>query len=136
MLEGLDDALRVLVEIGRAAQWGVVGRLEHVGAIGPRGQRYEGYVQGRDTQARVHRGRWHTLEDEAEAMGPLAVELAQDALGQIAGGQDAAVLQTALWLALEDGLEHMQRYPAELAGSRYVRTAELMVGWQVSQGAG
>lgn len=134
MLNGLDEALRVLVQVGRAAQWGVIGRLEHVGAVGARGQRYEGYVQGREMQARVHQGRWHTLEDEAAEMGPLATGLAEDALAQIAAGQDASVLPVALMLALEDGLEHMQRYPAEVAGSRYVRTGELMVGWQVVAG--
>lgn len=135
-LLGSDSALRILLAVGEAAQAWVIGRIEHTGAFGRNGQRYESYVQSRERQAWMHRGRWMTLEDEAALMEPVAREMASDALRQIAAGQGADVLRTAMLMVLEDGVEQLQRYPGERPGQRYQRTGELMVGWRVVEGAG
>lgn len=48
---------------------------------------YGHWVQDRQTQARVHRGRWRTIQDAAEQQGPIIVAKMKAAIEQLLGGR-------------------------------------------------
>lgn len=122
-IKGIEDALRQIGVLDELRD-GVFGHVFSAGAIGPRGNRYEQYVQSARYQAAIHQGRWQTDEDVASKReADIRDEFMKmvDAIARTGRVNLKSAVERALKIIYDD----MRVYPPPPAGSRYVRTGQL-----------
>lgn len=123
---GLDKVRESIRRVQALARRGRLARIYHSGATGPRGQRYEHFVQDYEEQAWMHVGRWQTQEDVADEYRDLAADWLAEALE---GAWDGRYTKQGIETLARQIRDRMKEYPPPPANSRYVRTGRLRAGW-------
>ena len=93
--------------------------------------RYEFYVQSRDEQAWMHKGRWQTEEDVAQEKEPDVADILESVAQMIIDGASGAQLRPMVRQALELIRRRLREYPPKPGTSRYERTGRLRNSWEI-----
>ena len=123
VVTGLEETLKQLGLFDELKS-GKLGTVFSGGAYGPRGKRYEHYVQGAGNQAAIHQGRWRTDDDIALASASKVAAEYQKFVEAIARGQRVS-LANATERALKIMYDAFIKYPPPPPNSRYIRTGTL-----------
>jgi hypothetical protein len=120
----LDEISRQVIEIGN-----LKGETYSAGAVGPRGQRYEHYVQGKGLQSQVHQGRWQHEGDVLEMARESIVAEFDREVAQIVRTGRGDLKNRAMQRALNLLRDYFREYPPPPANSKYQRTMTLKNSW-------
>lgn len=131
-VEGMEEVFALLENLDEFASYGTLGAVVSTGAINRYGDRYERYVQSREDQAWMHKGRWNnTVEDVAEESEQDVVDIIGSVAQMILDGASGAQLRPMVRQALELIRRRLRVYPPKPGSSRYDRTGALRNSWQV-----
>lgn len=105
------------------------GEVYSAGAFGPRGNRYEHYVQGQAQQAQVHLGRWQHEGDVLEMGRENVIAEFEREVAQIVRTGRGDLKNRAMRRALALLRDYFREYPPPPPNSKYQRTMKLKDSW-------
>ena len=128
---GRDEIFALIDNLDEFATYGTIGAVFSSGAVNEYGDRYEFYVQSREEQAWMHKGRWQTEEDVAEEKEPDVADILESVAQMIIDGASGAQLRPMVRQALELIRRRLREDPPKPGTSRYERTGRLRNSWEI-----
>lgn len=123
---GIKEVLVDIGELARQLDSDDLGRVYHIGAIGPSGGDYAPLVQSKAHQAAIHRGYWQTDQDVIDRRdADIREEFEEVVQATAVGGRMniRAAVERSLKLLHSD----LTEYPPQRG---YVRTGRQKRGWR------
>lgn len=132
-VEGSEEIFALLDNLEEFATFGPIGRVYSDGSARNRyGDPYEFFVQSRDEQAWMHRGRWNnTVEDVAEEKEKDVADILESVSQMIIDGASGNQLKPFMRQALVLLQRRLREYPPKPAGTPYERTGALRNSWEI-----